>query len=98
QVLMVGLTIAFPQMVMHYEGTVVNPADVEIVLPPLGGGAQPGLPNLGLPPLGGPATDGAAPAPTAPPANDLSAPPSFGEPKPEPSPPANDLSQPPKFN
>ncbi len=98
QVLMVGLTIAFPQMVMHYKGTVVNPADVEIVLPPLGGGAQPGLPNLGLPPLGGPATDGAAPAPTAPPANDLSAPPSFGEPKPEPSPPANDLSQPPKFN
>src|SRR5688572_4691875 len=52
QVLMVGLTIAFPQMVMHYKGTVVNPADVEIVLPPLGGGAQPGLPNLGLPPVG----------------------------------------------
>lgn len=98
QVLMVGLTIAFPQMVMHYKGAVVNPADVEIVLPPLGGGAQPGLPNLGLPPLGGPATDGVAPAPAAPPANDLSAPPSFGEPKPEPAPPANDLSQPPKFN
>ncbi|WP_183096996.1 TRAP transporter large permease subunit [Mesorhizobium sp. YM1C-6-2] len=99
QVLMVGLTIAFPQMVMHYKGTVVNPADVEIVLPPLGGGAQPGLPNLGLPPLGGPATNGAAPAPANPaPANDLSAPPSFGEPKSEPAPPANDLSQPPKFN
>ena len=50
QVLMVGLTIAFPQMVMHYKGTVVDPADVEFVLPPFGGGeAQPGVPNFGLP-------------------------------------------------
>jgi TRAP-type mannitol/chloroaromatic compound transport system permease large subunit len=79
QVLMVGLTIAFPQMVMHYKGTVVDPSDVEIVLPPLGGGeAQPGLPNFGLPPLGAPPADGGnAPAPAAPPANDLTAPPKF---------------------
>ncbi len=100
QVLMVGLTIAFPQMVMHYKGTVVDPADVEFVLPPFGGGeAQPGVPNFGLPPLGAPPADGgSAPAPAAPPANDLSAPPSFGEQPAEPTPPANDLSQPPKFN
>jgi len=72
QIVMVGLTIAFPQMVMHYKGPVVDPSDVEIVLPPLGGGSmQPGLPDLGLPPLDG------APAPAAPPANDLSAPPKF---------------------
>jgi hypothetical protein len=96
---MVGLTIAFPQMVMHYKGTVVDPADVEIVLPPLGGGAQPGMPDFGLPPLGAPPADGGnAPAPAAPPATDLSAPPSFGEKPAEQAPPANDLSQPPKFN
>ena len=78
QVLMVGLTIAFPQMVMHYKGAVVDPADVEIVLPPLGGGAQPGMPDFGLPPLGAPPADGGnAPAPDAAPANDLSQPPSF---------------------
>jgi TRAP-type mannitol/chloroaromatic compound transport system permease large subunit len=84
QILMVGLTIAFPQMVMHYKGPVVNPSDVEIVLPPMGGVNQPGgLPGLGLPPLGAPPADGnAAPAaPTAPT-----------------QPPANDLTQPPKFN
>jgi hypothetical protein len=79
QVLMVGLTIAFPQMVMHYKGAVADPAGVEIVLPPLGGGeAQPGVPNFGLPPLGAPPADGGnAPAPAAPPDNDLTAPPKF---------------------
>ncbi len=77
QLIMVALTIAFPQMVMHYKGPTVNPADVEIVLPPLGGGnAQPELPEFGLPPLGSPPVDG-TPAPAAPPANDLSAPPKF---------------------
>src|SRR5690606_8992726 len=80
QVIMVALTIAFPQMVTHYKGVVVDPADIEIVLPPLGGGAQPGMPEFGLPPLGAPPADGGnAPAPDAGPANDLSAPPSFGE-------------------
>ena len=79
QVVMVGLTIAFPQMVMHYKGPTVNPADVKIELPPLGGG-QPGLPGgLGLPPLGAPpAGGGTAPAtPAQPPANDLTQPPKF---------------------
>ncbi|BCH22943.1 C4-dicarboxylate ABC transporter [Mesorhizobium sp. L-8-10] len=80
QVVMVGLTIAFPQMVTHYKGETVNPADVEIVVPPFGGGDQPGLPGLGLPPFGAPPTDGgpAAPAePATPPANDLTQPPKF---------------------
>ena len=79
QVVMVGLTIAFPQMVMHYKGPTVNPADVKIELPPLGG-SQPGLPGgLGLPPLGTPpAGGGNAPAtPAQPPANDLTQPPKF---------------------
>ena len=96
QVVMVGLLIAFPQMVMHYKGPVIDPSDVEIVVPPFGGD-QFGLPGLGLPPLGGePPADG-APAQPAPPATDLSQPPSFGAPPAAP-PPANDLSQPPSFN
>ncbi|WP_432286938.1 TRAP transporter large permease subunit [Aminobacter sp. BA135] len=77
QIIMIGLTIAFPQMVMHYKGKTVDPSTIEIKMPDmpgLGGG-------LGLPPLGAPATPGTAPAApgTAPaaPANDLSKPPSF---------------------
>ena len=75
QVLMVGLTIAFPQMVMHYKGTAVDPSTIEIKMPRPAGG-RPGLPPLGAPPP----ADGAAPAPAqpAPAANDLSQPPSFG--------------------
>ena len=61
QVVMVGLTIAFPQMVMHYKGTVVDPGKIQIVVPP-GGGTQPGLPGLGLPPLGDPPAQGTPPA------------------------------------
>jgi len=72
QIIMVALTISFPQMVLHYKGKVVDPGDVEIVLPPFGGGDQPGLPGLGLPPFGAPPADGATP-----PANDLSQPPKF---------------------
>ncbi len=30
QVIMIGLTIAFPQMVMHYKGTAVDPGTIEI--------------------------------------------------------------------
>jgi len=80
QVLMIGLTILFPQMVMHYKGPTVNPDDVKIempALPGLGGG------GLGLPPLGAPPAPGnnTSPAPqlTTPPApgSDLSGPPSF---------------------
>jgi TRAP-type mannitol/chloroaromatic compound transport system permease large subunit len=70
QVLMIGLTIAFPGMVTHYKGTVVDPGSIEIKLPDM-----PGLSPLGAPP----ANNGAAtPAtPTLPAAPDLSAPPSF---------------------
>ncbi|MDR7222134.1 TRAP transporter large permease subunit [Aminobacter aminovorans] len=76
QIIMIGLTIAFPQMVMHYKGKTVDPSTIEIKMPDmpgLGGG-------LGLPPLGAPAPGTAPAAPgTAPaaPANDLSKPPSF---------------------
>jgi TRAP-type mannitol/chloroaromatic compound transport system permease large subunit len=101
QIIMVALVIAFPQMVMHYKGTVVDPADVEIVLPPMGGG-QPGLPGLGQPGLDGSpslGTNPAAPAQPAPPPTDLSQPPSFGsEPAAQPPAPATDLSKPPSFN
>ena len=64
QVIMVGLAIAFPQMIMHYKGSgpAVDPAMFEVVLPPFGGGqlggdlqlpSAPGLPALGLPPATG---------------------------------------------
>jgi TRAP-type mannitol/chloroaromatic compound transport system permease large subunit len=82
QVIMVGLTIAFPQMVTHYKGTgpAVDPSTIEITLPPLGGG-QPGLPP-GPPGLDGPPPGlGGQPGQSAPPA----------------APPV-DLGQPPKFN
>jgi hypothetical protein len=75
QVVMVGLTITFPQMVMHYKGKVVEPSKIEIKLPEmpgLGGG------GLSLPPLGAPAPGGGGAAkPATPPANDLSKPPKF---------------------
>lgn len=74
QVVMVGLTIAFPQMVMHYKGKVIDPGDIQIIVPPAGGG-QLGLPEFGLPPLGSSPATGTSPA--NPPANDLSKPPSF---------------------
>jgi TRAP-type mannitol/chloroaromatic compound transport system permease large subunit len=94
QIIMVGLTIAFPQMVLHYRGEAA-PVDMEnfrIELPPLGGsggGVQP--PPGGL---------------TLPGASDLAAPPSFGAPAapaeapaPAPAPPPPiDLSQPPSFS
>jgi TRAP-type mannitol/chloroaromatic compound transport system permease large subunit len=57
QVVMVGVVIAFPQLVMHYKGKVVDPSTVEIKVPQLptlqapGGG---GLPKLGAPQLGAP--------------------------------------------
>jgi TRAP-type mannitol/chloroaromatic compound transport system permease large subunit len=79
QIIMVGLTIMFPQIVMHYKGPVVDPGAVEIVLPPMGGD-QPGMPGgLGLPPFGSPPpVDGAPAAPAVPaPGPDLGQPPSF---------------------
>ncbi len=45
QVVMIGMVIAFPQLVMHYKGAVVDPASVTITIPAL----QP------LAPLGAPA-------------------------------------------
>jgi TRAP-type mannitol/chloroaromatic compound transport system permease large subunit len=79
QVIMVALTITFPQMVLHYKGTAIAPGEIQIVVPP-SGGDQPGLPGeLGLPPLGEPPAQGTPPANggTTPPATDLSKPPSF---------------------
>ncbi len=61
QVVMIGVVIAFPSMVMHYQGKVVDPSTIEIKVPtlqpmaPLGGttapapGGLPGLPTLGQP-------------------------------------------------
>ena len=72
QVVMVGLVIAFPQMVMHYKGEVIDPSTVEITVPGfapmapggIGGGATLGAPTLGAPNFGAPAVGGgAAPAP-----------------------------------
>jgi hypothetical protein len=84
QVLMIGLTIAFPQMVMHYKGAPVDPGDIQIIVPPPSG-EQPGLPGeLGLPPLGSPPG--------------LGTPPADGGGQQQSAPPAIDLSQPPKFN
>jgi len=63
QVVMVGLVIAFPQMVMHYKGPVVDPNSVQINIPAPttilqapGGGTGPtlGAPQLGAPKLGAP--------------------------------------------
>ena len=79
QVIMIGLVIAFPQMVMHYKGKVVDPSTIEIVVPPFGGdGGLGGGLGLGAPSFGNqPPADPAAPAPAAPPAIDMSKPPSF---------------------
>ncbi len=92
QVLMIALTILFPQMVMHYKGKVVDPGTIEIKVPE--------LPGLSLPPLGAPAAPQGGTAPAAPAAPDLSQPPSFGDaPAQQPAAPATpDLSQPPSFN
>ncbi|MHA6644295.1 TRAP transporter large permease [Mesorhizobium sp. A623] len=79
QVLMIGLTIAFPQMVMHYKGPVVDPGTIEFKLPEMPGlGAPIGTPSPSTPDLSQPPSFGApAPAPAAPAAPDLSTPPSF---------------------
>ncbi|MDX8533483.1 TRAP transporter large permease subunit [Mesorhizobium sp. VK25A] len=93
QVIMIGLTIAFPQMVMRYKGPAVEPSTIDLKLP-----GMPSLSPLGTPPAdngAAPANGGAAPAPGTP---DLSQPPSFGDAPSKPAPPAPDLSQPPKFN
>ena len=92
QVIMIALTIAFPQMVMRYKGAAVEPSTIDIKLPDM-----PSLSPLGTPPP----DKGAAPAnggaPASPGTPDLSQPPSFGDAPAKPA-PAPDLSQPPKFN
>ncbi|WP_292180166.1 TRAP transporter large permease subunit [Mesorhizobium sp.] len=91
QVIMIGLTIAFPQMVMHYKGTTVDPGTIDYQVPEM-----PGLSPLGTPPADGAAPAGGGTAPATP---DLSQPPSFGDPAPaKPAAPQPDLSQPPSFN
>ena len=91
QCIMVGLTIAFPQMVTHYRGTTsVDPSTIQIQLPPLGA-QTPG--GSGLPGLQGPPSFGAPGS-----ASDLSQPPSFGRPPPSPAPTVPDLSQPPSLS
>ncbi|MEO9336834.1 TRAP transporter large permease subunit [Mesorhizobium sp. SB112] len=74
QLIMVGLTIAFPQMVMHYKGKPVDPSTINMELPEMPGLG--GLSPFGMPPAqeGG---EAAPPAGTQPPANDLSQPPKF---------------------
>jgi TRAP-type mannitol/chloroaromatic compound transport system permease large subunit len=54
QVVMIGVTIAFPQMVMHYKGEVVDPSSVKIEIPTLNTLAPPGGTTLGAPTLGAP--------------------------------------------
>ena len=100
QIIMVALTITFPQMVTHYKdtGPAIDPSKVQIQLPPLGGGGQPnfGAPtDLSSPPSFGPQGQGGG---TPSPSVDLTQPPSFGPAPgaPAPSPPL-DLSQPPSF-
>ncbi|MFD2056124.1 TRAP transporter large permease subunit [Mesorhizobium calcicola] len=88
QVIMIGLTIAFPQMVMHYKGTVVDPGTIDYKVPEV----------PGLSPLAAPSADGGT-VPAAPATPDLSQPPNFGDTPPaKPAAPQPDLSQPPSFN
>jgi len=93
-VVMIGLTIAFPQMVMRYKGTAIDPGTIDYKVPD-----APGLSPLGTPPPGGTAPANGGSAPAAPGTPDLSQPPSFGDAPPsKPATPAPDLSQPPSFN
>jgi TRAP-type mannitol/chloroaromatic compound transport system permease large subunit len=64
QVVMVILVIAFPQMVMHYRGPLVDPSTVTISIPAPPSLQQPGGPQLGAPQLGAPQFG--APQPGAP--------------------------------
>ena len=84
QILMVALTIMFPQMVMHYKGAgaAVDPNSIKIEVPGFGVPGQNngnGLPGLQLPggnPFDGKPADQGGGQQNAP-ANDLSQPPSF---------------------
>ncbi len=93
QVIMIGLTIAFPQMVMRYKGAIVDPGTIDYQVP-----QAPGLSPLGTPPAGNGSAPANGAAPAAPGTPDLSQPPSFGDAPGKPAAPAPDLSQPPNFN
>ncbi len=57
QVAMIAVVIAFPGLVMHYKGKVVDPTSIEIKLPQmqtLGAPGGTGAPQLGAPQLGAP--------------------------------------------
>ncbi|MBP2238372.1 TRAP-type mannitol/chloroaromatic compound transport system permease large subunit [Sinorhizobium kostiense] len=96
QIIMVALTLMFPQMVMHYKGAGadVDPSTIKIEVPGFGTGGGLGLPDngggLGLPgglqlPGGSPLDGGQQPAqPNVAPQQQ--------------QPPAPDLSAPPSFN
>ena len=88
QILMVALTIMFPQMVMHYKGagTGVDPNTIRIEVPGFSAPGQDNGGGLGLPGLQVP--DG----------NPLDGKPADQGGGDQPKPPANDLSQPPSFN
>ncbi|MFS8114749.1 TRAP transporter large permease subunit [Rhizobium jaguaris] len=87
QILMVALTIMFPQMVMHYKGAgaAIDPNTIKIEVPGFG---APGQDNGGLGLPGGLQLPGANPLDDKPADQG-------GEKK---NPPAIDLSQPPSFN
>jgi tripartite ATP-independent transporter DctM subunit len=100
QVLMIGLTIAFPQMVMRYKGDAVQQdiKNIHIQVPGLGGD------GTGFNPFAAPGSSGNTQAPGlgGTPPGLGGTPPGLGggasTPKPATPPPATDLSQPPKFN
>jgi TRAP-type mannitol/chloroaromatic compound transport system permease large subunit len=83
QIIMVGLTISFPQMVTHYKdtGPQVDPSTIKSLGPPPGGG-QPGFgtPYLNAPPSFGPPPGLSGGGALQTPAVDLNTPPSFGPP------------------
>ncbi len=97
QCIMVGLVIAFPQMVMHYKsvGPAVDPSKVEITVPGFGGaGGAPGGLNMPMgSPFGGvpggapPGLGGLPPGLGGPPPS-LGAPPAMPAPAPAAAPPA----------
>ena len=70
QLVMIVAVIAFPQMVMHYKGPVIDASQVEIKLPQMPtlqapGGTQTTMPQLGAPQFGAPQPDVPVVAPPA---------------------------------
>jgi TRAP-type mannitol/chloroaromatic compound transport system permease large subunit len=78
QIIMIGATIAFPQMVMHYRAPARDPSKIEIRLPePSRPPGIQGPPSFGAPDLSQPPSFKAPQRQPAPSAPDLSQPPSF---------------------